>query len=34
VENQERQYIGPRSAQRFPAFASIDLQVQKGSGFR
>jgi hypothetical protein len=29
VENQERQYIGPRNAQRFPAFASVDLQVQK-----
>jgi hypothetical protein len=29
VENQERQYIGPRNTQRFPAFASVDLQVQK-----
>jgi hypothetical protein len=29
VENQERQYIGPRNAQRFPEFASVDLQVQK-----
>jgi len=29
LQNQERQYIGPRNAQRFPAFASVDLQVQK-----
>jgi len=29
VQNQERQYIGLRNAQRFPAFASVDLQVQK-----
>ncbi len=29
VQNQERQYIGPRNAERFPAFASVDLQVQK-----
>jgi len=29
VQNQERQYIGPRNGQRFPAFASVDLQVQK-----
>jgi hypothetical protein len=29
VENQEREYIGPRNAERFSAFASVDLQVQK-----
>jgi hypothetical protein len=29
VENQYREYVGPRNVDRFPRFASLDLQVTK-----
>src|SRR5262249_19352983 len=29
VQNEQREFVGPRDAQRFPTFASVDMQVSK-----
>ena len=29
IENQFREYVGPRNVDRYPRFASLDLQVTK-----